>query len=164
MESNASVRKVFALRQGRQIGRQGSEGSDTHSIEAQALSRDLSVSPKTGRGFKVESSPGRVWPRGRFSGEEAKAFYGGVQGPGGSGGVAGTTRRWRSWPAPVRRASQPDHRMEASGAGGDAGGIRPPEVGERQGRRGSRGPVIRAGRQAPGGTGVDEKKSSTAWD
>ena len=51
----------------------------------------LSVSPETGRWFKVESSPGRMRPKclewRRAYGEEAKAVYCGVQGPCGSGGV-----------------------------------------------------------------------------
>jgi len=47
----------------------------------------FSVSPKTGRGAKVESSPGRIRLAGagrrRSDGGEAKAFYSGVPGPGG---------------------------------------------------------------------------------
>ena len=53
----------------------------------------VSVSPKTGRWFKVELSPGIIEPVGsvrrRYLGEEETAVYCGVQGPGGSGGFAG---------------------------------------------------------------------------
>ena len=53
----------------------------------------VSVSPKTGRGFKVETSPGRMRPCGlrrrRQDGRETKAVFGRVQGPGGPGGAAG---------------------------------------------------------------------------
>ena len=57
------------------------------------LLEGVSVSPKTGRGFKVESSPGRMrldgQPGRRQDGRETKAVFGGVQGPGGPGGAQG---------------------------------------------------------------------------
>ena len=72
----------------------------------------LSVSPETGRGFEVESSPGRMGLGGpgrrRSARREATAIYGGVQGPGGSGGIAGRQDAGGAG-KPVQRASEPDH-------------------------------------------------------
>jgi len=94
----------------------------------------LSVSPGTGRGGKVASFAGRMRPREprrrRSDGREAKAVCGGVQGPGGSCGVARGQDAGGVGRA-VRRACELDRRGDTSGAGGDAGRVGPQEAGGR---------------------------------